>query len=85
MYLFKSYGIKYVCLVSYTNKALGCKLVSKLFYSLFVKVESSNLCACLSISSCHIAAENAACTGNNYNLTGKIYVKGKIDHFEFTS
>ena len=78
--LLKSYGIKHVCLVTLADEALSLKLVSKLLYCILVKVKSSNLCACLSVSSCHIAAKNAACTGNNYYLTGKIYVKGKINH-----
>jgi len=79
--LFKSFGIKYVCFISLANKAFCLKLVGELLNSLFVEVESRNLCACLCVSASHISAKYAACTGNYYYLTGKIYVKGKIDHF----
>ena len=79
--LLKCYGIKNVCLVALADKALCLKLLSELLYSILVKVECSNLCACLCVCTSHIAAKNTACTGNNYNLTGEIYVKGKINHF----
>ena len=77
---FQSLRIQNVCLVAFTDEAFGLQLGSQLLDSFFIQVQSSDLCACLGIGTGHIAAQNAACTGDNDYLAGKITFQGKIDH-----
>ena len=71
-----------VGLVTLHDEAFSGDFLSQLQNSSLVQVQSSDLSASLSISAGHIAAQNAAGTGDDDDLTGEIMSQGKIKHNE---
>ena len=83
MHRLQDFRIQHVRLVALTDKSFLPALLCQFLNGLFIQIQRSHFCACLRKSSCHIAAEHAACTGHHDYFTCKINIQREIHHCFF--